>query len=176
MTSLFCERCGTPLHPYARFCPSCGTVVPDATTQQPMAWPSLGQVGGPSNAPKAKKSHVGNVILMVIILVLFLIAIPLPIPFSQQVRSWTFRPTVTPIGAADSLVVSGSWSSPGGVQVGVEVLDKGGHAAYEANGTSGSFSLDMSGAPYAITVWSLVPTTVSVSGYQWNPLLNVGIP
>ncbi len=172
-----CTHCGSAVTSGAMFCAHCGTglgATPSSggpTTSWPVVLPSR-----PKKPPKSTARQVATAVAVLVVVLLLLMLVPLPLPYQDQFQTWAFQPAYSPLGLPNSVSVSGSWSTNGGGSVAFAIVDLHGKTVYAATGSSGSFSLNWSGQPYAVAAYALFPTTVTVSGTSWSPLINVGLP
>jgi hypothetical protein len=102
--------------------------------------------------------------------------VPAPNGFSSSLATNGLSPQSTPLAPSDAISVSGSWSTTSGGSVTVTILASGGVSVYTSDSSSGTFSLNSSGAPFLFEAYSILPEDVQVSGTYWAPWVNIGAP
>lgn len=205
MSAKFCDTCGSPLRPQARFCPQCGSTVQSGGPNfvpPPISYPPPppppyafdGQAFNPppppaqsarteystgSNQTSAQNHTARKVITAVVLvfLILFLLMIiPLPLPFSTTLETNGLTIAHSVLGSADGVSISGSWSTADGGSVSLAIINGNGATVYSADASSGSFSFNATDPPYTAGAYSILPETVQISGTDWSPLIQVGLP
>jgi hypothetical protein len=200
-SSRFCPQCGAksivttaaeypPQLPQAQSYSGASPSPPPPTTSSPDGQPWAAPpttAPSPSTRPededgtvRREQSTVGRKVAIgvgVIVLILFLLMlVPAPNQFSSSLTTDGLNPQATPLAPSDAISVSGSWSTTTGGSVTVSIVDSGGLSVYTSDSSSGTFSLNSSGAPFVFEAYSILPEDVQVSGTYWAPWINIGVP
>lgn len=159
-----CSYCGTrALDGSSPYCPYCG---------KPRA---SGPAGGDSTRRSPSRSRA-KIVAGLILLFLFLLIVPVPHPVSNSFETYVFSLQSAPLGSANTVWLTGSWSTNGGTAA-VTILNSEGKSVYNGTGSSGSFSVGLPGSPpYSIAAYSIAPVEVTVSGWAWSTVVPDGLP
>jgi hypothetical protein len=110
------------------------------------------------------------------VILVLLMFVPAPNEFSSALATNGLNPQSTQLAPSDAISVSGSWSTTNGGSVTVAVVASGGVNVYVSDASSGTFSLNSSGAPFMFEAYSILPEEVQITGTYWAPWINIGAP
>ncbi len=113
---------------------------------------------------------------VIILIVFLLMVVPLPLQFNTTLQTNGLNPAHAQIGTADSVSISGTWSTTNGGSVTFAIVSGSGATVYSADASSGTFSFNASNPPYTVGAYSILPESVQISGTSWSPMIAVGLP